>query len=172
MKKVLALKTKFNILILLFVFTLIFSSSVSAENYNAGFIVKCGSVNESRERLAITGENLVEFTDDQWFMFNTLEIRVKIYSDDDYNMLKGKWLKLTLKKGKTYIDVPAIKVTDKTSVFKLSNHKFYKLFSSGDYSVTVAGWEDYDSENDKMIGEIWRLNCNGSIWAPLLRYYG
>ncbi len=172
MKIVLTLKTKFNILILLFVFTLIFSSSVFAENYNAGFIVKCGSVNESRERLAITGENLVEFTDDQWFMFNILEIRVKIYSDDDYNMLKGKWLKLTLKKGKSYIDVPAIKVTDKTSVFKLSNHKFYKLFSSGDYSVTVAGWEDYDSENDKMIGEIWRLNCNGSIWAPLLRYYG
>jgi len=172
MKKVLTLKTKFNILILLLAFTLIFSSSVSAENYNAGFIVKCGSLNECRERLAITGENLVEFTDNLWFTFNTLEIRVKIYSDDDYNMLKGKWLKLTLKKGKTYIDVPAIKVTDKTSVFKLNNHKFYKLFSSGDYSVTVAGWEDYDSENDKMIGEIWRLNCNGSIWAPLLRYYG
>ena len=172
MKKVLTLKTKFNILILLLAFTLIFSSSVSAENYNAGFIVKCGSLNECRERLAIKGENLVEFTDNLWFTFNTLEIRVKIYSDDDYNMLKGKWLKLTLKKGKTYIDVPAIKVTDKTSVFKLNNHKFYKLFSSGDYSVTVAGWEDYDSENDKMIGEIWRLNCNGSIWAPLLRYYG
>ena len=156
MKKVLTLKTKFNILILLLAFTLIFSSSVSAENYNAGFIVKCGSLNECRERLAITEENLVSFTDDLWFTFNTLEIRVKIYSDDDYNMLKGKWLKLTLKKGKTYIDVPAIKVTDKTSVFKLNNHKFYKLFSSGDYSVTVAGWEDYDSETDKMIGEIWR----------------
>ena len=130
MKKVLTLKTKFNILILLFVFTLIFSSSVSAENYNAGFIVKCGSLYECRERLAITGENLVKFTDSLWFTFNTLEIRVKIYSDDDYNMLKGKWLKLTLKKGKTYIDVPAIKVTDKTSVFKLnfnlSNVKAYE----------------------------------------------
>lgn len=174
MKKVLTLKTKFNILILLFVFTLIFSSSVSAdsaENYNAGFIVKCGRLYECRERLAISGENLVLFSKTLWFTYNILEIRVKIYSDDDYNMLKGKWLKLTLKKGKTYIDVPAIKVTDKTSVFKLSSHKFYKLFSSGgDYSVTVAGWEDYDSENDKMIGEIWRLNCNGSMWAPLIRY--
>ena len=130
MKKVLTLKTKFNILIFLLALTLIFSSSVSAENYNAGFIVKCGSLYECRERLAITGENLVGFTDDLWFTFNTLEIRVKIYSDDDYNMLKGKWLKLTLKKGKTYIDVSAIKVTDKTSVFKLnfnlSNVKAYE----------------------------------------------
>jgi len=95
---------------------------------------------------------------------------VKIYSNDDYNRLKGKWLGLTLKKGKTYIDVPAIKVTSKTSVFELEYSKFAHLFSTGDYSVTVAGWEDYDSENDKMIGEIWRLNCNGSMWAPLIRY--
>ena len=105
-----------------------------------------------------------------WTLYKTLEIRVKIYSNDDYNRLKGKWLGLTLKKGKTYIDVPAIKVTGKTSVFKLEYSKFSHLFSSGDYSVTVAGWEDYDSENDKMIGEIWRLNCNGSMWAPLIRY--
>ncbi len=35
-------------------------------------------------------------------------------------LVKILWLKLTLKKGKTCIDVPAIKVTDKTSVFKLN----------------------------------------------------
>jgi len=170
MKIILNIKTKFNILILLLVFTLTFSSSVSAENYNAGFIVKCGNLYGCRETLAIAGENLVPLNNAVWTLYKTLEIRVKIYSNDDYNRLKGKWLGLTLKKGKTYIDVPAIKVTGKTSVFKLEFSKFAHLFSTGDYSVTVAGWEDYDSENDKMIGEIWRLNCNGSMWAPLIRY--
>jgi len=170
MKKAMTFKTKFNILILLLVFTLTFSSSVSAENYNAGFIVKCGNLYGCRETLAIAGDNLVPLNNAVWTLYKTLEIRVKIYSNDDYNRLKGKWLGLTLKKGKTYIDVPAIKVTGKTSVFKLEYSKFAHLFSTGDYSVTVAGWEDYDSDNDKMIGEIWRLNCNGSMWAPLIRY--
>lgn len=170
MKKALTFKTKFNILILLLVFTLTFSSFVFAENYNASFIVKCGNLYGSRETLAIAGENLVPLNNAVWILYKTLEIRVKIYSNDDYNRLKGKWLGLTFKKGKTYIDVPAIKVTGKTSIFKLEYSKFAHLFSTGDYSVTVAGWEDYDSENDKMIGEIWRLNCNGSMWAPLIRY--
>jgi len=57
MKKIMTFKTKFNILILLFVLTIIFSSSVSAENYNAGFIVKCGNLYGCRETLAIAGEN-------------------------------------------------------------------------------------------------------------------
>ena len=35
-------------------------------------------------------------------------------------LVKILWLKLMLKKGKTYIDASAIKVTDKTSVFKLN----------------------------------------------------
>ena len=170
MKKTITFKTKFNILILLLVFTLTFSSFVFAENYNAGFIVKCGNLYGCRETLAIAGENLVPLNNAVWTLYKTLEIRVKIYSNDDYKRLKGKWLGLTLKRGKTYIDVPAIIVTSKTSVFKLEYSKFAHLFSSGDYSVTVAGWEDYDSENDKMIGEIWRLNCNGIMWAPLIRY--
>jgi len=170
MKKIVTFKAKFNILILLLAFTLIFSLSVFAENYNAGFIVKCGALYGCRETLAIARENLVPLNNAVWTLYKILEIRVKIYSNDDYNRLKGKWLGLTLKKGKTYIDVPAIRVRSKTSVFKLEYSKFAHLFSTGDYSVTVAGWEDYDSENDKMIGEIWRLNCNGSMWAPLIRY--
>jgi hypothetical protein len=44
MKKAINSKTKYNILILLLFFTIIFSSSVFAENYNAGFIVKCGNL--------------------------------------------------------------------------------------------------------------------------------
>jgi len=170
MKKSMTFKTKFNILILLLVFTLIFSSSVSAENYNAGFIVKCGNLYGTRETLAIAGDDLVPLNNAVWTLYKTLEIWVKIYTNDDYNRLKGKWLGLTLKKGKTYIDVPAIKVTSKTSIFKLEYSKFAHLFSTGDYFVTVAGWEDYDSDNDKMIGEIWRLNWNGSMWMPLIRY--
>ena len=153
MKKVMTFRAKFNILILLLFFTLTFSSSVSADNYNAGFIVKCGNLYGCRETLAIAGENLVPLNNAVWTLYKTLEIRVKIYSNDDYNRLKGKWLGLTFKKGKAYIDVPAIIVTSKTSVFKLENTKFAHLFSTGDYSVTVAGWEDYDSENDKMIGK-------------------
>ena len=170
MKKVLTFKTKFNILILLLFFIIIFSSSVFAENLNAGFIVKCGNLYGIRETLAIAGEDLVPLNNAVWTLYKTLEIRVRIYSNDDYNRLKGKWLGLTLKKGKTYIDVPAIKVSGKTSIFKLEFSKFAHLFNSGDYLVTVAGWEDYDSENDKMIGEIWRLNCNGSMWMPLISY--
>jgi len=170
MYKAIIYKTKFNILILLLVFTIIFSSSVFAENLNAGFIVKCGNLYGIRETLAIAGEDLVPLNNAVWTLYKTLEIRVRIFSDDEYKKLKGKWLGLTLKKGDTYIDVPAIKVSGKTSIFRLEYSKFAHRFSTGDYSVTVAGWEDYDRENDKMIGEIWRLDCNGSMWAPLIRY--
>jgi len=169
-KKAIISKPKFNILILLSVFTIIFSSLVFAENSNAGFMVKCGNLYGTLETLAIAHEDLVPMDNAVWTLYKTLEIRVKIYSNDDYDRLKGKWLGLTLKNGDNYVDVPAIKVTGKTSIFRLEFSKFAHLFNTGDYSVTVAGWEDYDSENDRMIGEIWRLNCNGSMWMPLIRY--
>lgn len=169
MKRV-AYKTKFNIFILILVLTIMFSSSVFAEGCNAGFGVKCGNLYGYRETLAIAHEDLVPLDNAVWTLYKTLEIRVEIYSDADYKKLKGKWLGLTFKSGDTYIDVPAIIVSKKTSVFKMPYSKFGHLFKTGEYSATVAGWEDYDSENDKMIGEIWRINCDGNSWIPLIRY--
>jgi len=163
--------TKFNFFILILLLALIFSSSSAfAGSCNAGFIVKCGNLYGCFETLAIAHENLVPMNTAIWNLYKTLENRGKIYSDDDYKKLKGKWLGLTLRKGNTYIDVPAIHVSGKTSVFKMPFSKFAHFFSSGEYLATVAGWEDYDSENDKMVGEIWRLNCDGKSWIPLIRY--
>ena len=53
---------------------------------------------------------------------------------------------------------------------KTSYSKYSQIFETAIIQVPPVGWEVYDSNIDKMIGEIWRLNCNGSMWAPLIRY--